>query len=147
MGVSPFRVGRRKYFPDGAALPDVAVPALLDGDPRVAPAGPETGSGAFSDLVTVKLDSCHSTWYFQPLRKRFRRELKGIGVAGVSTGWRPYHGVTFDDESHRFTVSLNREGTRLLSSWCHLTGSDACANCAEHEVSFTVVTAVGDDAV
>lgn len=87
---------------------------------------------AFSDLVTVKLDSCHSTWYFQPVRMRFRRELKGIGMPGVSTGWRPYYGLRFDDDSDGFTVFLNREGTRLLTSWCHPAGADVCANCAEH---------------
>lgn len=90
-----------------------------------------TSDDTFSDLVTIKLESCHSTWHFQPIRRRFRRQLKGIGFASVSTGWRPYYGLRLDDVVNRFTVLLNPEGTRMLSSWCHPNGSGTCANCAE----------------
>jgi len=82
----------------------------------------------FDDLVTIKLDSCHSTWYFRPVRMRFRRLLKDLGV---STGWRPYHGLRFDDALGGFTVLLNQRGTRLIHSWCHRPGQRVCANCAE----------------
>lgn len=91
--------------------------------------GSLTPGTALRDLVTIKLESCHSTWYFQPVRMRFRRQLKGIGLAGVCTDWRPYYGVRFDDEFDRFTVFLNRDGTRLLSSWSHPTSSETCDKC------------------
>lgn len=102
----------------------------LDHDPMKSDR-PEDPGDAFSELVTIKLDSCHSTWYFQPARMRFRRQLKGTGVGDVSTGWRPYYGLRFDDAFDRFTVFLSREGTRLFSTWCHPAGSETCANCAE----------------
>lgn len=90
-----------------------------------------TFADAFSDLVTVKLDSCHSTWYFQPARMRFRRSLRGPGIPPVTTGWRIYHGLRFDDAFDGFTVLLNPEGTRLARGYCHQPGSDVCENCAD----------------
>ncbi len=83
-----------------------------------------------SGLVTIKLESCHSTWHFQPVRMRFRRELKGPGLSGVRTGWRPYYGLRFEDSYDRFTVFLNDHGTRRLVSWCHPPGEDGCTQCA-----------------
>ncbi len=92
-------------------------------------------SGAFDDLVTIKLHSCHCTWYFQPVRMRFRREPKGIGIPGLSTGWRSYYGLRFADRYDGFTVCLDREGTRRLSARLHPAGSDACSFCNEHPES------------
>lgn len=80
--------------------------------------------------VTITLDSCHSTWSFQPARMRFRRTLKGFGSANVRTSWRPYHGLRFDHAGDSFTVVLNEQGSRRLVSWCHLPGKDRCGNCA-----------------
>jgi hypothetical protein len=86
---------------------------------------------AFSDLVTIKLDSCHWTWHFQPVRMRFRRMPKGRAVPAVSARWHPYYGLHFDDAFDGFTVVLNPLGTQLLRSWCHQAGSDVCENCAD----------------
>lgn len=98
-----------------------------------------TLGGTSSELVTIKLDSCHSTWYFQPSRERFRRTLKGPGVSGVSTGWLPYHGLRFDDGLDGFVVLLNPQGTRLLRSWRHQPGSEVCDNCAEHRTQEVLI--------
>ncbi len=89
--------------------------------------------GNLDELVTIKLHSCHSTWYFQPVKMRFRREPKGISFFGVSTGWRSYYGLHFDDTLDRFTVYLDREGSRRLSSPFHPFGSDVCATCATQD--------------
>lgn len=85
---------------------------------------------ACAELVTIRLDSCSCTWYFRPAR--FRRILKGPSFDGVSTGWRRYYGLRFDDNSDGFVVLLNPEGTRLLRSWRHQYGSEVCGNCAPH---------------
>lgn len=89
----------------------------------------QQAAGATVDQVTITLDSCNSTWSFQPAKMRFRRTLKGLGM-DVRTGWRHYYGLRFDDGSDGFTVLLNEEGTRLLRSWCHWPGEDTCENCA-----------------
>jgi hypothetical protein len=86
---------------------------------------------AVNDVVTIKLESCHSTWSFQPARKRFRRTLKDLNTPWVTTGWRLYYALRFDDTFDGFTVLLNPEGTRLLRSRCHQPGSAVCVNCAE----------------
>lgn len=90
-----------------------------------------TRNDTFSDLVTIKLHACHSTWYFQPVRMRFRRTLKGSGAPDVITSWRPYYGLHFDDTLAGFVVLLNPEGTWRLSSSCHQPGRDRCRNCAQ----------------
>lgn len=90
-----------------------------------------TLEGAASDPETVVLDSCNSTWHFEPARMRFRRTLKGLSIPGVTTGWRRYYGLLFDDDANGFVVVLNAQGTRLLRSWRHQPGADTCENCAE----------------
>jgi hypothetical protein len=76
------------------------------------------------------LESCNSTWVFDPCRMRFRRALKGIEVDGqaVWTQWRRYYGLDLPRGSEAFTVMLNPSGTRLLRSWRH---TEACAQCGE----------------
>ena len=68
------------------------------------------------------LESCHSTWLFDPARMRFRRILKGLDLdaRNASTAWRPYFGLELDPISESFVVLLNPEGTRLLRSWRHV---------------------------
>ncbi len=77
------------------------------------------------------LESCHSTWIFDPDRMRFRRILKGIevGERTVSTDWRPYARLEVDPQSEIFCVWLNEEGTRLIRSWRH---SEDCVQCTGH---------------
>lgn len=74
------------------------------------------------------LESCHSTWIFDTLRKQFRRVLKGADgtTHRASTAWRPYHALDLDDRSESFVVVLNPEGTRLLRSWRHLAHCTQC---------------------
>jgi hypothetical protein len=90
---------------------------------------PRTVGDAFSDLVTIKLDSCLCTWYFQPVRMRFRRASKGSGSRGVSARWRQYFGLRFDDAYDGFTVALDEQGVVVLHSWCHHPGRDECEHC------------------
>jgi hypothetical protein len=88
--------------------------------------GPDT---AF--MQPLRIESCHSTWVFDPERMRFQRILKGVEVAGlpVATGWRPYFGLRLEEQSDNFVVLLNPEGTRLLRSWRH--GDGDCRWCGE----------------
>ncbi|MDA8073195.1 MAG: hypothetical protein M0Z82_16750 [Actinomycetota bacterium] len=79
-------------------------------------------------MEPLVLESCHSTWLFDPERMRFRRILKGLESEShqTATGWRPYFGLDIDPLSESFVVRLNPEGTRLLRSWRHV---DHCAQC------------------
>jgi hypothetical protein len=83
---------------------------------------------ASEDLVV--LDSCHSTWYFDQRRMRFRRILKGFdGTAkGAATNWNPYFGLEVEDSSGYFVVHLNPSGTQLLRSWRH---DEHCRQCSD----------------
>jgi hypothetical protein len=106
---------------------------------------PGTSDQVTSDQVTVVLDSCHSVWYFQPGRLRFRRALKGLGEPYVSTGWRPYFGLHLDTDSDGFVVLLNPQGTRLLRSWRHSPGRHSCEFCVEDIVGDRTEELVLDD--
>lgn len=94
---------------------------------------------ASEDLVV--LDSCHSTWYFDQRRMRFRRALKGFdGTAkGAATNWRPYFGLEVDDSSGYFVVHLNSSGTQLLRSWRHDEHCRLCSDQPTREISLADV--------
>jgi len=79
----------------------------------------------------VVLESCHSTWVFDPERSRFRRILRGGDVEErqVATQWRAYYGLEFKDDSEAFTVLLNPAGTQLIQSWRH---TQNCLQCGSH---------------
>jgi hypothetical protein len=79
-----------------------------------------------SDVLV--LESCHSTWIFDPTRLRFRRILKGVQVGRrpVATQWRPYWQVLLDPEGEGFTVFLNESRTRVIRSWRHAGDCAAC---------------------
>ena len=83
------------------------------------------------------LESCHSTWLFDPARMRFRRILKGLDLdaRNASTAWRPYFGLELDPISESFVVLLNPEGTRLLRSWRHVQHRPQCGGEATAELS------------
>lgn len=74
------------------------------------------------------LESCNSTWLFDPTRKRFRRVLKGLDLDAKqgSTNWREYHSLELDDDSDAFVVVLNDLATRLIRSWRH---TEPCSHC------------------
>ena len=91
--------------------------------------------GDRSDLLV--LESCHSTWLFDPKKMRFRRILKGLDldVQQASTGWRDYFGIELDPDSESFVVLLNKSGTRLLRSWRHLENCRQCGTESTSELS------------
>jgi hypothetical protein len=74
------------------------------------------------------LESCHSTWVFDPERMRFRRILKGFDLDAhqATTAWRAYFGLELDPSSESFVVLLNPDGSRLLRSWRHV---ERCPQC------------------
>ncbi len=84
------------------------------------------------DLII--LESCHSTWIFDPDRMQFCRILKGLEVdhRSVSTAWRPYWGLEVDPHSEVFSIHLNESRTRLIQSWRH---TEDCAQCGGHETA------------
>ncbi len=86
------------------------------------------------------LESCHSTWTFDPERMRYRRILREVipGSRPVSTQWRPYFGLEIDADGESFTVVLNQEGTRLLRSRRHT------AYCAQCEGNLTGEVSLAD---
>ena len=71
------------------------------------------------------LRSCHSTWYFDPERRRFQRVPHGIDDVAPEGEWAPYHRLEIDT-SGSFMVTLNDEDTRILRSWVH---SEPCPHC------------------
>jgi hypothetical protein len=81
------------------------------------------------DVIT--LESCHSTWIFNPNEMRFRRILKEIAVDehAVFTSWRPYAHLQLESDSASFTVFLNPEGSRLIRAWRH---TPDCLECGGH---------------
>lgn len=84
----------------------------------------------------VVLESCHSTWMFDPEHHRFCRVLKGPLVSSsVATGWRPYHRLVLHPDSDAFVVFLDASGTRLLRSWRHTAHCDQCGGEVTAELS------------
>lgn len=98
---------------------------LASGQQWALPSGPTVTHSPQDVLV---LESCHSTWIFDPRNLRFRRILKGveIGKHRVVTDWRPYWQVRVDLQGEGFTVYLNSTRTRLIRSWRH---SQHCTQC------------------
>jgi hypothetical protein len=82
-------------------------------------------------MEAITLESCHSTWVFDPDRMRFRRILKDISVGHepVTTEWKAYYQLQLDPQSEAFSVFLNMEGSRLIRSWRH---TQDCAQCGAH---------------
>jgi hypothetical protein len=84
------------------------------------------------DVIIV--ESCHSTWVFDPDRKQFCRILKGIEVAHrpVSTEWRAYWQLEMDPQTDAFCVYLNASRTRLIRLWRH---TQDCVQCGVHDTT------------
>ena len=89
---------------------------------------------SFRLMDVIILESCHSTWVFDPDRRQFCRILKGIEVAdrSVSTDWRPYWQLDVDPEAENFCVFLNASRTRMIRTWQH---TQDCAQCSVRETS------------
>jgi hypothetical protein len=108
------------------AQPFTGAGSALKGRPSATPTG--WYDTALRRLGILVLESCHSTWIFDPRQLEFCRILKGIEVGGQSvvTEWRPYWQVQLDPEGEGFTVYLNGAGTRLIRSWRHGTNCEQC---------------------
>jgi hypothetical protein len=85
----------------------------------------------------VSLESCHSTWIFDPGQQRYCRILRDIAVGHrrISTEWRPYWELQVDPHGRNFTVFLNEARTRLVRSSIHTPGCAACGGSRTTELS------------
>jgi hypothetical protein len=77
----------------------------------------------------ITLESCHSTWIFDPRQLRFCRILRGVAVGGrrISTEWRPYWELEIDPHERNFTVTLDEARTRFVRSAIHTSDCAACS--------------------
>jgi hypothetical protein len=92
-------------------------------------------------MDAIILESCHSTWIFDPPRLRFRRILKDIeiGRRPVTTAWRSYARIDLAPDGEAFTVVLNPQGSRLIRSWRH---TDGCVQCGAHRTTGLSLTEI-----
>lgn len=65
-----------------------------------------------------RIESTHSTWWFDTEVMRFCRLPKGVAPAqpALEREWQPYFGLDLD-ASGAFTVALNPDHTRLLRAY------------------------------
>ena len=77
----------------------------------------------------ITLESCHSTWIFDPRQLRFCRILRCItvGQRRISTEWRAYRELEIDPRGRSFTVFLDEDRTRLVRASIH---TQACVTCS-----------------
>ena len=66
-----------------------------------------------------RIESAHSTWLFDPERRRFRRLPPDVDpdAPALDSDWEPYWSLEVDDATGAFTVTLNEDGTRLLRAF------------------------------
>jgi len=85
----------------------------------------------------ITLESCHSTWIFDPRQSRFCRILRGITVGHrrISTEWRPYWELEIDPHGRNFTVFLDEARTRLVRASLHTEDCVACGASRTSELS------------
>jgi hypothetical protein len=74
-----------------------------------------------------RIESAHSTWLFDPDRRRFRRLPPDVDpdAPALESDWEPYWSLEVDDATGAFTVTLNEDGTRLLRAFRTPTSDDA----------------------
>ena len=84
--------------------------------------------GGRPDMAGIRvLESCSSTWIFDEAAHRFRCVPRGTPVSlAVPARWTTYHRIELDESRSRFTVELDRDGTRLLRVALH---RDPCVRC------------------
>jgi hypothetical protein len=65
-----------------------------------------------------RIDSTHSSWWFDTEELRFCRLPRGVAPAQppLEREWQPYYALDLSDDG-AFTVSLNEDHTRLLRAW------------------------------
>ncbi len=104
-------------------------------DQQLREIGAEEITGPAGDVLVVR--SCHSTWFFEPSKKRFRRRLKDAGNA--LTMWQPYFRIEVDRDASSFAIILNKAGTRILRSWRHVNGCLQCDSQTTREHSLAAI--------
>jgi hypothetical protein len=94
-------------------------------------------AGQARPMNIITLESCHSTWIFDPRQLRFCRILKGIAVGQrpVSTEWRPYWDLEIDPAGKSFTLFLNEHRTHLIRSQIHTPDCVQCGGSHTTELS------------
>ena len=72
-----------------------------------------------------RIDSTHSTWWFDTEVMRFCRLPKGVAPVqpALEREWQPYFGLDID-VTGAFTVALNPDHTRLLRAYRDDAGDD-----------------------
>ncbi len=85
----------------------------------------------------ITLESCHSTWIFDPRQLRFCRILRGVAVGGrrISTEWRPYWELEIDPHGRSFAVSLDEARRGFVRSTIHKSDCVACGASNTTELS------------
>jgi hypothetical protein len=65
-----------------------------------------------------RIDSTHSSWWFDTGQMRFCRLPKGVAPVqpALEREWQPYFGLDIDANG-AFTVALNPDRTRLLRAY------------------------------
>ncbi len=101
------------------------------------------------DLDTVEiggmsikiLESCHSSWIFEPARSRFRRAPRGtrMDMPWPEADWTPYFRLEVAPSTGAFAVGLNEDDTRVLRSWLHMEPCRHCGNDQTGEISLDAV--------
>jgi len=79
------------------------------------------------------LESCHSTWLFDPVEHKFCRLMKDN--KSVATEWVAYDKLVVHEDSDAFVVFLDESGTKLLRSWRHTDHCEQCGGNATAELS------------
>jgi hypothetical protein len=90
--------------------------------------------GRVSPQSTVFIESCHSTWEFDPNRSRYRRVPTG-GRFDTAVPWREYTRVVLHEDDESMEIYLPG-GQRVLRTWRHL---GACSSCGRGTTELSLV--------
>jgi hypothetical protein len=105
---------------------------------KAPPVASEVAGGALAEVVDlgderaaperfVVVESCHSTWLFDTVDRRFCRVPRNSAQpSAVASDWRLYDRLVVENRTGAFVVFLDRLGTRLLRSWRHTAD---CVHC------------------
>ena len=102
---------------------------------------PESSGGRRAGNDMQVIESCNSTWVFDPPRMRYRRVPKGtaIDVPAAADDWQSYFSLELDSDTGAFVVALNEAGTHLLRSYRHHVPCPHCDADATAELSLEAV--------
>jgi hypothetical protein len=87
------------------------------------------------------LESCNSTWMFDPERGRFRRVPRGtrLDFPASDSEWEPYFGIEVLPDTGAFVVHLNESGTKLLRAYQHF---EPCEHCGVDSTGLVSLTEI-----